>query len=1078
MKRIHSVRRLSAVFACLFLLGGLLCLFPAPAHAAGGLDRIYIGFNHTLIVDVSVDPSMKGSDAGKDYHFDNSETYYDLYVNGETVNGITPTGVTLDGVTVTSDGIVQDVNYPYTTQFRMVKGVTGPDGTVTLRIKVTDLRWDLAADYQPVYMEVRYFIGDSVRQATFYYSGTPDKAQHINDNYKDYQGSDGDQLAWFSAETVTMSRSEAEVVVTISLDGPAGPAVQEQTHSAETDPGEDVGTEIRPEIVEKPDRTSTLGKIAVSVGGALTAVGAIGASSGGEKDGSEEEKKKKKTYRMKVYKNFGDGLRRGAEPEHVWARIVEVTEAGEINRPDLSEKITVSGTNMNVKPAGMNNTYTGAEISVPAGTAAEKATLTFSFTGEGGVFRNNLVFRILGDPEIVFPALSEDGKEWILSGPEEPVVLIAGAGGTEKVLFLLENAPGEPKNIRFRTEDGFDVTHEKFPGSPFAYYAVIKNNSAPVEKQSGVFGEKRTVAVDITAEFSGGATAENRFSFELYPEGLTVLYSRGLANDLLSRRPGIMSPKLQDGRLEVISYTCFEGFDDKIPFTDADICYAWKDAAGKGHATDDGRYFTCDPLQPTDEVTQLILEKYNCFIAVGNGMLTIRPKDSLPEPDEPRFVSLPVSVSVDGHTDRAEIPLRLLGVKLDKPSKEWQTEYNLLRKTVIRSFPDDYEPRLRSVEEVYGEPGKFDPSELRIARYEMLRTSIEYWEREKGYQKEWEELYDFADSYRKVFRQIADFAFSMVVKYYAGDHEAWITPCKDVVVDCVDEALWSYYNNGKFEASVTDKVTEQAVKALENVIDNFIGVEDPVNFRIAQNEQKKLFFALVAFVTVDWTKTYYKMDPKDFWESWRTTWINLSTMAIKKLAGVGISKVMSSKKIEEFFDSRLMQEINKALPGQAKGKFKPMFLPQEAREFVKGGNVDLSAIREGVWTATNAAGRKVSAELTDMVFFGYRDVLENALNALLGEGIGKVMDKTGKAIKESAEFGMLYLPVKASWFDMEGEDAMISVNLIKLFTSPAGIASTVYNSLFTMLFGPVYPMLQGMFMPEDPGKAVLNKKTP
>jgi hypothetical protein len=220
------------------------------------------------------------------------------------------------------------------------------------------------------------------------------------------------------------------------------------------------------------------------------------------------------------------------------------------------------------------------------------------------------------------------------------------------------------------------------------------------------------------------------------------------------------------------------------------------------------------------------------------------------------------------------------------------------------------------------------------------------------------------------------------------------------------------------------------------------------------------------------------MDPKDFWESWRTTWINLSTMAIKKLAGIGISKVMSSKKIEEFFDSRLMQEINRALPGQAKGKFKPMFLPQEAREFVKDGNVDLSAIREGVWTATNAAGRKVSAELTDMVFFGYRDVLENALNALLGEGIGKVMDKTGKAIKESAEFGMLYLPVKASWFDMEGEDAMISVNLIKLFTSPTGISSTVYNSLFTMLFGPVYPMLQGMFMPEDPGKAVLNKKTP
>jgi hypothetical protein len=113
---------------------------------------------------------------------------------------------------------------------------------------------------------------------------------------------------------------------------------------------------------------------------------------------------------------------------------------------ELSEKIIVSGSDMNVKDAGMENTYRGAEVSIPADSEAQTATLTFTYNGEGGVFRNNIIFKVIGEPEITFPDVTEDGKCWDVNYSISRVDMIAGVGGQERLRFVITNATEEPKS--------------------------------------------------------------------------------------------------------------------------------------------------------------------------------------------------------------------------------------------------------------------------------------------------------------------------------------------------------------------------------------------------------------------------------------------------------------------------------------------------------------------------------------------------------------------------------------------------------------------------------------------------------
>ncbi|MBQ6756538.1 MAG: hypothetical protein IJP43_06305, partial [Oscillospiraceae bacterium] len=148
---------------------------------------------------------------------------------------------------------------------------------------------------------------------------------------------------------------------------------------AKEEAGEDSGTEIPAIII-----LGTLG-----AGAALA-----GAASG---DG-EGDKKKRSSFKMYINKIFGSSLKKGDQPQAVFARIAEVTPDGrEIPRPDLTGQIRVWSfdDSLIVKDGGMVNGYKCAMVSVyDTEDQPPEGKVSFYFEGEGGSFTQNVIFNI------------------------------------------------------------------------------------------------------------------------------------------------------------------------------------------------------------------------------------------------------------------------------------------------------------------------------------------------------------------------------------------------------------------------------------------------------------------------------------------------------------------------------------------------------------------------------------------------------------------------------------------------------------------------------------------------------------
>jgi len=875
-----------------------------------------------------------------------------------------------------------------------------------------------------------------------------------------------------------------------------------------------------------PGKDTTARDAAIlAIGGALAGAGAAGAAAGGGSSGpsgssgenarqTEDDGKKKKRYKMYIYKNFGDAIQKGAEAVTVWARIAEISDGEERNRPDLSEKITASGQGLEVEQAGMHNSYRGARVSVPLDAKEEKGTLTFSFTGEGGTFRNNITFRLIGAPEVVFCSVTEDRR--LVPDGGEQVILIAGAGGIGRKLFLLQDAPGEPKQLLVTAEGGFEAGWEKSDLDPFAYEAVIRNNSAPMDKEAGIFAEPKSVRVNIRVVFSNGNVIEDGFYFGIWPQGLTVLYSRGTVNELLTTHANIPS-RLQNGRVEVLSYAAKEERDDKIYPTTMDMCYAVMKPDGTPRIAVDYRCFTVGKLQPTDKATENILEKYRYDIGTVTNeeacALMISPKDSLPEPDEQILVTLPVTASAEGQTEKGEIPLRLLGVVIDRPSREWLKEYDLLLRTALRHFPPPYGVmRKRNLEEIYNDPHRWDPSVLRMARYYLIKDAVAFWYREGAEAKSLEELYDVADTYfKKPFRFIGDTAFSIVVRYYYGDHENWISPAKDFFVDTVDEAFWEWIQEGDCKFRWQENLENQAVNTLEN----YITITDAKGAGIKTTDTKavyKLAFFLVAYMTMNFLKDYFNTpeEKRDFWESLRKTFLNTSVMAVKKVIGAGFTKALNSASVQKFFKSMWMQKTTGYLhenlakeTALMKGKSVDYYgdmhfdakvnrnmelINKQALDKLDGAKKLVHLGRNGpVLNANNLelpentgnllGGPGTSYQLLDLKLFNiatYEGIIQKYLDKLFGAGVAMLFESTDLD-PESSTFGKIEFPIG---IDYAAKKAWrVSINALDLFANVMReINCPAYDFLFDEMFGWFeVPVKEAS---DDIGKEVLHMEDP
>ena len=897
---------------------------------------------------------------------------------------------------------------------------------------------------------------------------------------------------------------------------------QEVKHDAESNPGEDGGTEIISEIIkpkkpEKPQESkpgsgnnnsgnsgsggaggssgngstggSTGGKdndiagvAAVSVAGAIAAAGAAGGagvagSSGetGQNSKQQEDEDKKKRYKMYVYKTFGDAIQKGAKPVRVYARISQIIEGKEYDCTEWTEKIQAYGENLDVRPAGTEGVYKAFEAGTAAENRADKGTVVFTLTGPGGMIRNKVTFRLVGDPKIVFPRILEDGVSLDVGADLSTVQMVAGKGGYEELCFTFLDATEEPKSVRFVDANGFHIEPKKHPKLAFTYYACIENQTEPLVKENEVFADTQNMEITIEGTFSDKKIVRGSFTVELYPQGLSVLINAG-PNKLRSPVPG-MPQLLKDSHIEVISYATRDeeilSLDPVIPSTDFDLCFAIVKEDKKALIAREPKYFTLDKLEETDEPTKNILAKYQIETGWHMNGFALRPGNSIPEMRGKYYVELPVSASAEGYTEEIRIPLRLIGEPFD-PRKGWEAEFKGLCNTVIRYYPAEYaHSHIQYIREHFSDPAIWDASQLRIMRYDVIEGAQEFW---AGQYKAamWQiEYYDLTEKiFKKPPRFLADKAFSILAKYYLGENENWISPLKDLIVDIVDEAIWNYAYSGSCDVDIIDKIMEQGANALENCL----SVED-ASAALSTGEQKKLFTVLVFYILADWGKNYFSMDPKDFWESWRSTWFDLTGVALKKIVGAGLERGMKSKAVNKFFNTKLMSKVNEYLPGAAKGQFTKPGAAGDPKLFKNIGNVDNTLIRDDkVWTATHRpSGKEMFINLQDMEFLGYREVVNKALEELFGFGIALLVDNAKETVADDGYWRGIVFPVDLRFLGIDGdyEDLLVKIDVAGFFNSETGLSSKAFEMLFETLFGPVANLVHVVQTSSDPAKEIV-----
>jgi len=206
-----------------------------------------------------------------------------------------------------------------------------------------------------------------------------------------------------------------------------------------------------------------------------------------EEPEEEEEKKKPSSYKMYLYKEFGNTLRVGEEPKMVGARIEEITAEGvRIDRRDLTAQIEITeGANIRIVERGMTKKYRCARIDVdkmPTGDSPE-GHIFFTFRAPGGALHNKVIFNI------------ENGTIEFFQGN---LTLPAFYEKEAKLPFVVHGA-GENVDVDVNIpSDRYTVDYEKGPVKGL-WYAKIQEKlpENPLDRKPGPAGKYEVTRLDV-----------------------------------------------------------------------------------------------------------------------------------------------------------------------------------------------------------------------------------------------------------------------------------------------------------------------------------------------------------------------------------------------------------------------------------------------------------------------------------------------------------------------------------------------------------------------------------------------------
>lgn len=792
---------------------------------------------------------------------------------------------------------------------------------------------------------------------------------------------------------------DANVDIHFELDVVGGKTRISTTH-AETNPGEDEGVPIGETVV-------------VSVGGALVGAGLAGLSRNKrkkkKKKNEEEEKKAAPTYKMYVYKGFGDAIQRGAPPVKVYARIAQVVEGKEYGCPELTAKIQASGTHLTVKPIGIENGRLCAEVSAAVDEAAQEAEVIFTLAGAGGAFVRKIIFRLTGNPEIKFPALSEDGKNWLMDAGLDTVDMIAGGRGRDRLRFVFQDAATEPTGIRFLDTDGFDISCEKDAGKPFTYYACIQNKTEPIPKESKIFADPVARTITIEATFSGKLKVYGRFTINLYPMGIAVfpVESRKLSGKEI----------VQNGRLDVVSYRVNDswntGLEKEIRASAFHLHFGAERADGTAVPVEEVRFSFAKKLKAEETRSEGVASHYSYTVGSGNedkSHVFFLPETVSPELVGTHEMLLEVRASGGGKQETEMIPLRILGLD-PGPPVEWYREHQLLLEAITRYYPADMAPtKRREVEENFYSPEVCDVAELRTLRRTVILWSQTYWRHQENLAQQekdlyWARVWTLTVWGTKKLKWAGDVAFTVLICYKLGpNYEAWLSPVKDFAADAIGNLI-ADVNYGRGEYKYLKNFESKAYEALEKLA--LAQIDGGEMTKAYSSDTRKVFlkagFIMTCFLVLDLAKNYREMEPeeRDFWKAFTKAFSNLSLEAMKKIFGAYMDKLMNGPTMQKFFRGKFMQMINSKLKGATRTNYLYKGKPLVVR--YQGKLVSIQGAATGNVDMARGAARGLNLRLSDGRTVRIPNVTADPKNTYLGY-IEIITETLGKIFEESVSF--------------------------------------------------------------------------
>ncbi|MBQ6053567.1 MAG: hypothetical protein IJL30_09850 [Clostridia bacterium] len=652
------------------------------------------------------------------------------------------------------------------------------------------------------------------------------------------------------------------------------------TQNALTTPGEDGGVAIPVAVV-------------VGVLGIGAAVAGAAAASAGDGKG------KKKAYKMYVQKDFGDAIRRGAEnPYIIRARMAEIDEHGKENdRNDLTAKINVSSEGMRIHGVAVSGRYCEATVSVSAEYEEDTAKITFSFAGEGGVFTNNIIFRIVDGPTLKFLAESGNPGEFLINYNSYGIEAIPGDGFTYDARFMIVDAPVPPDtaDISAVNTGELEVSFEKTDNQA-GYKMSVYNNTKP-ETDYDIFAKPKDMNFEIHVIVEGEKEPVKGYvTVRLYPEGITV-DSRdiGKKNDIRYVRVqayekdyvGDLDKKWQVSEMK---FTLAVKGTDRAIIDPPEATYEFEKLKGTGG------------LGMRADKEQILAEKYEYKEAYGmyNDKMTydFEPNANLEEPEDGTLmmVMLPVGCTYDGMEYQADIPLRLRG-KDPEPMGDWEKEYKELERRIEKfAIPENRAKLIHDMKMCALEP-KASVEELRLTSKWILREYMAYWTTEQTKAQSEARTYNIIVNALEWAKFAGDCAFSFLINAYAGPvADALLSPAKDFATGAIGEVIAAVNYGESLDISIMDRFefSKNLAAAGENLVSNSIDLK---NWKTAAATLGGYF---VYCALKNYILKLNEKGESDIWGSLCEAFKDLGYTMMKSKAGDLIGKwLKESKKFQE-----------------------------------------------------------------------------------------------------------------------------------------------------------------------------------